>query len=170
MDSDANHRRADASRDDDSGPLTAMLCFDLYAASRSVTSVYRPLLDPLGLTYPQYLVMAVLWRHEESTVRAIVDELRLDYNTVSPLLKRLEANGLLERRRRADDERSVAVTLTEEGRALRERTGHIPDAIGTAMGIDGETVTRLQGVLRAIAESAAAYAAHATTGTARTAR
>ncbi|GGK68237.1 hypothetical protein Ppa06_28560 [Planomonospora parontospora subsp. parontospora] len=169
MDSDANRRRADAPRDDGSGPLAAMLCFDLYAASRSVTSVYRTLLDPLGLTYPQYLVMAVLWRHEESTVRAIVDELRLDYNTVSPLLKRLEANGLLARRRRADDERSVAVTLTEEGRALRERTLHIPDAIGEAMGIDGETVAGLHGVLRTIADSATAYAARASAGTARTA-
>nr|WP_196452754.1 MarR family transcriptional regulator [Planomonospora sp. ID82291] len=146
-----------------------MLCFDLYAASRSVTSVYRTLLDPLGLTYPQYLVMVLLWRREESPVRAIVDELRLDYNTVSPLLKRLEANGLLERRRRADDERSVTVTLTEEGRALRERARHIPDVIGEAVGIDGAAIVRLQGLLHTLTDSAAAYAARTPSGTARTA-
>ncbi|MGN9781429.1 MarR family winged helix-turn-helix transcriptional regulator [Nonomuraea sp. ZG12] len=145
--------------EDDTGPLAAMLCFDLYAASRSVTSVYRTLLDPLGLTYPQYLVMVVLWRHEECTVREILQELQLDYNTVSPLLKRLEMRGLLIRRRRPDDERSVTVALTDEGREMRERTRHIPEIIGEAMGIDGPTITRLQQILRTITTSATARAA-----------
>lgn len=145
--------------EDDAGPLAPMPCFDLYAASRSVTSVYRTLLDPLGLTYPQYLVMVVLWRYDESTVREILQELQLDYNTVSPLLKRLETRGLLIRRRRADDERSVTVALTDEGRDMRERTRHIPDIIGEALGIDGPTIIKLREILRTITASATAYAA-----------
>lgn len=145
--------------EDDIGPLAPMPCFDLYAASRSVTAVYRPLLEPLGLTYPQYLVMVVLWQREESTVREILRELQLDYNTVSPLLKRLETRGLLVRRRRTDDERSVTVALTDEGRDMRERTRHIPDVIGAAMGIDGPTVIKLREILRTVTASATAHAA-----------
>jgi DNA-binding MarR family transcriptional regulator len=145
------------------GPLTEMLCFDLYAASRSVTAVYRPLLEPLGLTYPQYLVMVVLWQHGESTVRDVVDQLQLDYNTVSPLLKRLEARGLLNRQRRADDERSVAITLTDTGRELQVQTRHISGIIGEAVGIDGATIARLQSILRELTTSATAHAARNTT-------
>ncbi|PZG05262.1 MarR family winged helix-turn-helix transcriptional regulator [Nonomuraea aridisoli] len=143
--------------DTNPGPLSALLCFDLYAASRSVTAVYRSLLDPLGLTYPQYLVMIVLWQQDRTTVRELVEELRLDYNTLSPLLKRLETRGLLSRRRRADDERSVEIALTDDGRALQAQTRHIPAAIGTAMGIDEATVIQLQHVLRGITTSASGY-------------
>lgn len=141
------------------GPLSEFLCFNLYAASRNVTAVYRTLLDPLGLTYPQYLVMVVLWRHEQSTVRALVEELQLDYNTLSPLLKRLEARGLLSRQRRIDDERSVAIALTDAGRALQEQARHIPSAIGDAMGIDAATIVKLQRILRDIVTSATSYVA-----------
>ncbi|MFC4534388.1 MarR family winged helix-turn-helix transcriptional regulator [Sphaerisporangium dianthi] len=141
------------------GALSELLCFHLYTASRSLTAVYRPLLEPLGLTYPQYLVMLVLWRHDGSTVRDVVDQLQLDYNTVSPLLKRLEARGLLSRRRRADDERTVELVLTGEGRALRARARHIPGAIGEAVGIDGSAVGALQRTLREVTASASAYAA-----------
>ncbi|MFD0418661.1 MarR family winged helix-turn-helix transcriptional regulator [Streptomyces sp. NPDC127108] len=144
---------------EDKSPLAELLCFDLYAASRSVTSVYRVLLDPLGLTYPQYLVMLVLWRRDESTVRELVEELQLDYNTLSPLLKRLETRGLLERRRRPDDERSVAVVLTAEGRAMRQQAAHVPAAIGEAMGVDDSEIAALQGVLRRITVNAGARAA-----------
>ncbi|WJV50726.1 MarR family winged helix-turn-helix transcriptional regulator [Streptomyces flavofungini] len=144
---------------EDKSPLAELLCFDLYAASRSVTAVYRVLLDPLGLTYPQYLVMLVLWRRDESTVRELVEELRLDYNTLSPLLKRLEARGLLERRRRPDDERSVAVVLTAEGRAMRKQAAHVPAAIGEAMGVDESEIAALQAVLRRITVNAGARAA-----------
>ncbi|MCK2213381.1 MarR family transcriptional regulator [Actinomadura sp. ATCC 31491] len=142
-----------------SSPLSPMLCFDLYAASRGITSVYRGLLEPLGLTYPQYLVLVLLWQHESRTVRELGEELRLDYNTLSPLLKRLEAHGLLSRRRRPDDERSVEVTLTAEGRAMQERCGHVPAAISQAMGIDEETIAELQHAIRRITASTAAYAA-----------
>jgi DNA-binding MarR family transcriptional regulator len=151
----------------DPGPLSELLCFDLYAASRSVTAVYRTLLDPLGLTYPQYLVMVVLWQHEQSTVRALVEELQLDYNTLSPLLKRLEARGLLSRQRRIDDERSVAITLTDAGRALQEHARHIPSAIGEAMGIDAATIVKLQGILRDIVTSATGYIGAATVSESR---
>ncbi|AWS46237.1 MarR family winged helix-turn-helix transcriptional regulator [Streptosporangium sp. 'caverna'] len=143
----------------DAGPLSALLCFDLYAASRSVTAVYRTLLDPLGLTYPQYLVMVVLWQHDPSTVRDLVEEIRLDYNTLSPLLKRLEARGLLSRRRRADDERSVEIALTADGRALEEQARHVPGAIGEAMRIDDATVVELQRLLRDITTSTGDYIA-----------
>ncbi|GHC54077.1 MarR family winged helix-turn-helix transcriptional regulator [Streptomyces flavofungini] len=143
----------------DTSPLAELLCFDLYAASRSVTSVYRVLLDPLGLTYPQYLVMLVLWRRGDSTVRELVEELQLDYNTLSPLLKRLEARGLVQRHRRPDDERSVAVVLTADGRAMRDQAAHVPAAIGDAMGVDEAEIAALQGVLRRITAHAGARAA-----------
>lgn len=143
------------------GPLSEMICFDLYAASRSVTAVYRPLLEPLGLTYPQYLVMVVLWKQGPSTVRDLVDALRLDYNTISPLLKRLETQGLLTRRRRVDDERTVEITLTEQGEALRERTGEIASCITAAIGLGPADFTRLQDLLRTVTDSATAYAAQA---------
>ncbi|MFB4264625.1 MarR family winged helix-turn-helix transcriptional regulator [Nonomuraea sp. GTA35] len=139
-------------------PLSPLLCFDLYAASRSITAVYRTLLDPLGLTYPQYLVLVLLWQHGRGTVRELGEALRLDYNTVSPLLKRLEARGLISRRRRPDDERTVEITLTDEGRALRERTRHIPAAITQATGLDDKGVADLQQLLRHLTVSATAYA------------
>ncbi len=153
-----NRPMATPTSHDAAGPLSELLCFDLYAASRSVTAVYRTLLDPFGLTYPQYLVLVVLWQHDRITVRDLVEELRLDYNTLSPLLKRLETRGLLSRRRRADDERSVEVALSDDGRALREQTRHIPAAIGSAMGIDEATVTQLQRILREITTSSSGYA------------
>ncbi|WP_369394375.1 MarR family winged helix-turn-helix transcriptional regulator [Streptomyces sp. CG1] len=144
---------------DSESPLAELLCFDLYAASRSVTSVYRVLLEPLGLTYPQYLVMLVLWRKRETSVGELATDLQLDYNTLSPLLKRLEARGLLERRRRPDDERSVSITLTSEGQAMSGLAAHIPQAIGDAMGLDGDAITELQAGLRKITANSAAYTA-----------
>jgi DNA-binding MarR family transcriptional regulator len=92
----------------------------------------------------------VLWQHDPSTVREIVEALQLDYNTVSPLLKRLKTCGLLSRRRRADDERSVLIALTGEGRALREQARDIPETTGTAVGIDAATIATLQSILRRI--------------------
>ena len=92
--------------------LDEQLCFALYAAQRAVTAAYRPLLDELGLTYPQYLVLLVLWERGETTVKELAAALRLDYGTLSPLLKRLEAAGLVRRERAAHDERSVLVACT----------------------------------------------------------
>ncbi len=139
--------------------LATMLCFDLYSASRAMTSVYRGLLDPLGLTYPQYLVLVVLWTRGEQTVREVVDLLHLDYGTVSPLLKRLEGRGLVERRRRADDERSVTVALTDEGRALRAQVTHVPAAIGAAFGLEDDDLAGLGRLLGTVTRSATEHAA-----------
>ena len=105
------------------------MCFALYAASRAVTNLYRPLLAPLGLTYPQYLVMMLVWERGECSVKEIGAALQLDYGTLTPLLKRLEANGLLRRNRDPRDERSVLATATDEGVALQSRARGIPEAI-----------------------------------------
>lgn len=109
--------------------LDEQLCFALYSASRAVTAAYRPLLDELDLTYPQYLVLLVLWEEEPCTVGHLGDRLHLDSGTLSPLLKRLEAAGLVRRQRSATDERRVDITLTPEGRALEERAACIPDRL-----------------------------------------
>lgn len=115
---------------DVAGPrLDEQLCFALYSASRAVTAAYRPLLDELGLTYPQYLVLVVLWEDEPCTVGHLGDRLHLDSGTLSPLLKRLESAGLVRRQRSATDERRVDITLTPKGRALEERAACIPDRL-----------------------------------------
>lgn len=111
--------------------LDNQVCFALYAASRRIVRAYRPLLDELGLTYPQYLVLLVLWgwRHErpaDTTVRAMGERLELDSGTLTPLLRRLEDKGLLVRRRSGDDERELTLSLTRAGRALERRARRIP--------------------------------------------
>ncbi|SFF47637.1 DNA-binding transcriptional regulator, MarR family [Actinacidiphila alni] len=140
--------------------LDDRICFALYAASRAVTGVYRPLLDGLGITYPQYLVMLVLWNAggEGVTVKEMGRALHLDYGTVTPLLKRLEAAGLVRRARRQDDERAVQVTVTECGAALRDRTHGIAGAVGEAMGLAAEESDRIRDVLRRLTDNAARYA------------
>lgn len=116
--------------------LDRQVCFALYTASRAVTARYRPLLDELGITYPQYLVLLVLWAHGTRTVKELGTALRLDSSTLSPLLKRLEAAGLVERARRVDDERSVVVRLTGTGSALRERARAVPTRLVCDGGLD----------------------------------
>jgi DNA-binding MarR family transcriptional regulator len=122
----------------------ALLCFGLHAASRAMTAVYRPLLEGLGLTYPQYLVMLLLWKGEPRLVKELGGVLELDSGTLSPLLKRLEAVGLIRRERRAEDERAVEVTLTPEGRALQERARHVPVAIERATKLSHEEIEDLR--------------------------
>ena len=139
--------------------LDDQMCFALYAASRAVTALYRPMLEELGLTYPQYLVLLVLWDRDEVSVKEVVAALHLDYGTLTPLLKRLEANGLLRRERRADDERAVRITLTDEGAALRERARTIPSAIGDAMGLDPEEFERTRAALRSLTDNVTAHSA-----------
>ncbi|MDQ1043326.1 DNA-binding MarR family transcriptional regulator [Streptomyces sp. V4I2] len=136
--------------------LDDQLCFALYAASRAVTARYRPLLDELGLTYPQYLVMLVLWERDSISVRELGASLQLESSTLSPLLKRLEANGLLHRERRADDERSVALRLSEAGARLRERAGTVPLAIGDAMGLTPEQDALAKQLLRLLTSNVSA--------------
>ncbi|MFJ8826563.1 MarR family winged helix-turn-helix transcriptional regulator [Streptomyces sp. NPDC102467] len=128
--------------------LRDQLCFALYAASRSVTARYRPLLEELELTYPQYLVMLVLWDQQTASVRELGAALQLESSTLSPLLKRLEAGGLILRQRRVDDERSVTVSLTEAGTDLREKAHAVPLAIGEAMGLTPEQDATAKHLLR----------------------
>jgi DNA-binding MarR family transcriptional regulator len=116
--------------------LDLQICFALNAASRAFGGVYRTLLKDLDLTYPQYLVMLVLWEDGEVPVKRLGERLRLDSGTLSPLLKRLEASGLVRRERSAKDERSVLVTLTGAGDALRERAAEVPLRIARATGFE----------------------------------
>jgi DNA-binding MarR family transcriptional regulator len=116
--------------------LDDQLCFALYAASRAVTARYRPMLDAIGLTYPQYLVMMLLWEQDNQTVGQLGTRLALDSGTLSPLLKRLTAAGLVTRHRRVEDERSVSIALTDAGRALRERAFAISESMIGAIGFD----------------------------------
>ncbi|MFJ2016698.1 MarR family winged helix-turn-helix transcriptional regulator [Streptomyces nodosus] len=124
--------------------LDRQICFSLHAASRAFNGVYRVLLKELGLTYPQYLVMLVLWEHGETPVKRLGEHLRLDSGTLSPLLKRLEAAGLVRRERSLRDERSVEVRLTEEGTALRERALRVPQRIASATGFTLEEIRTLR--------------------------
>jgi DNA-binding MarR family transcriptional regulator len=127
--------------------LDDQMCFALYAASRAVTAFYRPVLEQLGLTYPQYLVLMALWEHDEVAVKDLGATLQLDYGTLTPLLKRLEVNGLVRRERRSDDERAVWISLTDEGAALRERARAIPPLVDDAMGLDPEEFVRIRAVI-----------------------
>ena len=137
--------------------LTEMFCFDLYAASRAVTAFYRPLLADLGLTYPQYLVMVVLWREQRCSIKELSDVLHLDYGTLTPLLRRLEAHGFVTRERNSDDERSVTVGLTVLGAALRRRAGRIQSRLQVASGLDQGQAAALQETLRLLTASVASY-------------
>ncbi|SDC74016.1 MarR family winged helix-turn-helix transcriptional regulator [Rhodococcus tukisamuensis] len=132
--------------------LDRQVCFALYSASRAATAAYRPLLDELGVTYPQYLVLLVLWERDGRGVREICDELGLDTGTLSPLLKRLEGLGLVERRRLISDERRVEIHLTDAGTALRERAADIPRKLAAATGMSEEELLALrQALLRVVA-------------------
>jgi MarR family transcriptional regulator, organic hydroperoxide resistance regulator len=115
--------------------LDRQVCFALAATSRSVIALYRPVLQPLGLTHPQYLVMLALWERSPRTVRDIGQALSLEPATLSPLLKRLEASGLLTRNRKAGDERSLDVELTDSGRALRAQAEKVPAQIVKRLGM-----------------------------------
>jgi DNA-binding MarR family transcriptional regulator len=139
--------------------LDDQMCFALYAASRAVTGLYRPILEKLGLTYPQYLVLLVLWERDEVSVKELGTALQLDYGTLTPLLKRLEANGLLRRERRRDDERAVRISLTDEGAALRERAHAIPDLIGDAMGLEPQEFDQTRAALRRLTTNVTAHTA-----------
>jgi DNA-binding MarR family transcriptional regulator len=127
--------------------LDHQVCFSLHAASRAFGGVYRDALKDLGLTYPQYLVMLVLWEQGPRPVKVIGERLRLDSGTLSPLLKRLEAAGFVARERSAEDERSVIVRLTTPGEELRQRALPVPRRILASTGLTVEEVLALQGLL-----------------------
>jgi MarR family transcriptional regulator, organic hydroperoxide resistance regulator len=137
--------------------LDRQVCFALYAASRAVTQLYRPLLGALGLTYPQYLVLLVLWERGPVTVSTLGTALDLDSGTLSPLLKRLEAAGLVTRARRADDERSVEVAATEAGTALKSRAAAVPRKIAKATGLRAAELAELRRTLTTLTEVVGAH-------------
>lgn len=133
---------------DDLLHLEKLLCFSVYSASHAFNRIYKPLLDELGLTYPQFLVMVTLWQEDNQPVRSIGEKMFLESSTLTPLLKRLEAAGLVTRKRDPKDERSVRISLTDTGAALRAKAENIPTCILEATGLDVETVKRLNHDLR----------------------
>ncbi|MCE7011259.1 MarR family transcriptional regulator [Kibdelosporangium philippinense] len=137
--------------------LDDQVCFGLYSASRAVTALYRVLLSGMDLTYPQYLVMLALWEQDHRLVKELGAELNLDSGTLSPLLKRLEFIGYVKRTRQATDERSVGISLTPLGVALREEAEKIPDIIGEAMGLDVKGQAKMRKDLDKLTDSVNAY-------------
>jgi MarR family transcriptional regulator, organic hydroperoxide resistance regulator len=143
-------------------PLDRHLCFALYSASRAMTAAYRPILTELNLTYPQYLVLLVLWEEAADarsnqeravTVGRLGERLQLDSGTLSPLLKRLEANGFVRRERSSDDERQVEVTLTPAGRRLERKAQCIPEELGSATGMTEQEAADLRDAVRQLADA-----------------
>jgi DNA-binding MarR family transcriptional regulator len=130
--------------------LDKQFCFALYSASLAMTKTYKPLLDKLGLTYPQYLVMLVLWQEDGLLVKAIGEKLFLDSGTLTPLLKRLEASGFIVRARDLADERQVRITLTREGRAMKRRAQDVPQQVLCASGQSEQAVASLRAQLSSI--------------------
>jgi DNA-binding MarR family transcriptional regulator len=150
---------------DDPLALERQVCFALSVASRSVLGVYRPLLEPMGLTHPQYLVMLALWQHAPISVKDVGALLALDSGTLSPLIKRLAAAGLVTRDRHPHDERVLMVDLTDEGRALRAEAERIPGQVVAALGVG---VPELEALHRALSRVIAAAGQDPSTGPAGT--
>ena len=133
-----------------------MLCFALYSASHAMTRLYRPLLAPLGLTYPQYLVLVSLWAQDGRSVRELGEELALESNTLTPLLKRMEESGLITRARSSEDERVVQVSLTEKGSSLRSEAEKVTACVFEASGLSLDELGRLRNEVRALRDRIAA--------------
>ncbi|ANP37089.1 MarR family transcriptional regulator [Phaeobacter gallaeciensis] len=127
-----------------------LLCFSLYSANHALTRLYRPLLAPLGLTYPQYLVLVALWEQDEQKVRDLGKRLDLETNTLTPLLKRMESAGYLTRRRNPEDERSLIVSLTDKGQALQAEAQEISTCVIEAMGGDLNELIELRDRVNAL--------------------
>jgi DNA-binding MarR family transcriptional regulator len=134
--------------------LDSQLCFAFYSVSHAFSRAYRQFLDPLGLTYPQYVVLLVLWEQDDLTVKEIGERLFLDSGTLTPLLKRLEKAGHIRRTRDKKDERQVRISLTETGRALREKAEEVPKNVGCVLGLSfdeahalGQEVAKLRAKL-----------------------
>lgn len=132
---------------DDLLKLENQVCFALVTAARNVVSIYRPILEPLGLTHPQYLVMLALWESSPRSLRELADQLALEPATLSPLVKRLETQGLVTRARRAHDERVLDVALTASGTALRRRALEVPERVMASVGTDAATLAALRDAL-----------------------
>lgn len=132
---------------DDILALENQLCFAIVTAARNVVSIYRPVLEPLGLTHPQYLVMLALWQRSPRSLGELAEELAMEPATLSPLVKRLEAQGRLSRTRRADDERVLEIALTDDGVALRSRALTVPAQISERVGMDVSEIGALREAL-----------------------
>ncbi|MBV2185740.1 MAG: MarR family transcriptional regulator [Rhizobium sp.] len=130
-----------------------MLCFSIYSAGHSFNQLYRPLLDAIGLTYPQYLVMVALWNRDGRTVKELGETLFLDSSTLTPLLKRLEAAGLLTRTRNPQDERQVLLHVSEQGRALQQEAAPVAQCVNDTVGLDADTVKKIRTAIDAIRDS-----------------
>ncbi|MGE7826620.1 MarR family winged helix-turn-helix transcriptional regulator [Paenibacillus sp. NPDC093718] len=128
--------------------LEEHLCFSLYACSRAILRLYRPYLDELQLTYPQYLVLLTLWEKQQLTIKALGDALDLDTGTLTPLLKRMEGAGLLERRRDSVDERVVNIRITEQGKALQEKATCIPQSLIASSGMSMDEIQELNVMIK----------------------
>lgn len=142
------------SREADPLALERQVCFALVVAARSVVSLYRPVLEPMGLTHPQYLVMLALWERAPRSLRELSDLLQLDPGTLSPLVKRLEAAGFVTRARDPNDERLLEITLTRSGRALRARAVKVPGEIVARLGLPVSDLEHLRDVLTAVIAAA----------------
>ena len=134
--------------------LERQVCFALSVAARSVLSIYRPILEPMGLTHPQYLVMLALWGQSPLAVKELIEMLQLDGPTLSPLLKRLEAAGLVTRTRDPDDERQLRIDLTQKGRALREDALNVPPSVVAKLGMSLGDLEELHKGLTTLNEAA----------------
>lgn len=131
----------------------SMLCFDIYATHHAVCQVYQPLLSKLGLTYPQYLVMTILWEKDGQTVGQLGDRLDLASSTLTPLIKRMESQGLLERKRDKSDERKVRVKLSKAGLKLEDDASHVPGCVAVAFGLSIEQFVELHEMLGQVRQS-----------------
>ncbi|GMK47856.1 organic hydroperoxide resistance transcriptional regulator [Paenibacillus glycanilyticus] len=129
-------------------PLDAHLCFSLYACSRAIFRMYRPLLDDLDLTYPQYLVLLALWEHETMSVKDISEQLVLDSGTLTPMLKRMEAAGLVRRERSKEDERVLHIRITDKGIALKDQSMCVPKSLLEASGMSEAEIGVLNGTIQ----------------------
>ncbi|MCF3933088.1 MarR family transcriptional regulator [Acuticoccus sp. M5D2P5] len=148
--------KTDAS--DEESALGDLLCFSIYSAEHAFSQLYRPLLAELGLTYPQYLVLLLLWQRDGRTVGELGRALRLQSNTLTPMLKRLESLGLIGRRRDPADERVVRVDLTEAGRALRARSIDIPECVAAATGLSADELRYATDLVNRLRDHVTAYA------------
>ena len=155
----ARRQRAKEQTVDNPLALEEQVCFALAVASRSVIGLYRPILEPMGLTHPQYLVMLALWERDPLSVRELSGLLQLDPGTLSPLLKRLESTGYVVRERNPHDERALAVTLTAEGRALRRVALKVPPAVVERLGLDLADLQALHASLTQVISAATAESA-----------
>ena len=124
--------------------LENQTCFPLYALSREIINAYRPLLEEIDLTYPQYLVLLVLWENQKCTVNQLGEKLRLDSGTLTPLLKRLQGKGLINRKRSSVDERVVEISLTEDGKQIEQRAKNIPNQLAEALNLSIDELTALK--------------------------